>query len=86
MADYDKLIKGVEGEIQVVAKRIDNLIKGRKEIMDRGNTEIAKINEQLSLGEQARLQLKGQIQAYEKLRKEKKDPKKTTVKERKKGK
>lgn len=82
MADYDKLIKDVEGEIQVIAKRINDLIKGRKEIVDRGNAQIEKINEQLGLGEQARLQLQGQIQAYEKLRKEKKEPKKTTVKKK----
>lgn len=82
MADYDKLIKDVEGEIQVVAKRINAFTRGRKDIVERANMEIAKINEQINLGEQARLQLQGQIQAYEKMRKEKSDPKKTTVKKR----
>ena len=82
MADYDKLIKGVEGEIKVVAKRINDLIKGRKDIVERGNTEIGKINDQLNINEQARLQLQGQIQAYQKLRNEKTKPKKTTVKKR----
>lgn len=85
MADYDKLIKSVEGEIQVVVKRINELVKGRKEIVDRGNAEIARINEQLNISEQERLQLQGQIQAYQKLRNEKTKPRETTVKKKKKG-
>lgn len=84
MADYDKLIKGVEGEIQAIVKRMNDLIEGRKEIMERGNAEIDKINGQLDINGKAKLQLQGQIQAYQKLKNEKTKPRETTVKKKKK--
>ncbi len=84
MPDYDKLIKGIEEEFNTFVERNTSLLKQRQDITNAANAEIQKINEQMALNEAAKLRLQGQNQAYDTLKNEKQEPKKTIPKNKKK--
>jgi hypothetical protein len=83
MPDYDKLMKGIEEEFNTFVERNNSLLKQRQGIVDTANAEIQKINEQMALNEAAKLRLQGKNEAYDKLRNEKQEPKKTIPKKKK---